>query len=48
MTTPTIAVVVTSGRKGAVRNIRENGIFGELSRIAMSSEAKTWTGTVTA
>ena len=45
MTTPTIAVVVTTGRNRAVRNSLRSGMRGELSTIASSRVASTWTGT---
>ncbi len=45
MTTPTIAVVVTTGRNRAVLNSLRSGMCGELSTIAISRVASTWTGT---
>jgi hypothetical protein len=47
MTTPTIAVVVTTGRNRAVLNNLRSGMRGELSTIAISRVASTWIGTAT-
>ena len=44
ITTPTMAVVVTTGRKNTVRNSLDNGSFGELSTMASRKLKSTRAG----